>query len=220
MNSISLQTTIVFLKLVFGREIFVFSSPIMAATPADVTSCISAAVGLISLFISLFVWRFALAAERGARERHQYTVQKDEQALLFKGLEALHRGEDLNLAPWRPFFDLVIKCEAAEHARARRGHAVESIFERCPEATMSWRPGANTGKEQREQRESGAERSSYQQTPASHHGSPRRRLTRSKSASPVKPQARDLLGLQLGSKESLGLQSWIRRAGDGDLPDH
>jgi hypothetical protein len=132
MNSISLQTTIVFLKLVFGREIFVFSSPIMAATAAAVTSWISAAVGLISLFISLFVWRFAPAAERGARERHQYTVQKDEQALLFKGLEALHRGEDLNLAPWRPFFDLVIKCEAAEHARARRGHTVESIFERWP----------------------------------------------------------------------------------------
>jgi hypothetical protein len=192
----------------------------MAATTATVTSWISAAVGLISLFISLFIWRFAPAAERGARERHQYTVQKDEQSLLFKGLEALHRGEDLNLAPWRPFFDLVIKCEAAERARARRGHTVESVFERWPEATRSWRPGANTGKEQGEQRESRAERSSYQQNPASHHGSPRRRLTRSKSASPVKPQARGLLSLPLNTKESLDMQSWVQRAGDGDLPDH
>lgn len=216
MNSISLQATIVFLKFVFGREIFVFFPSIMAAAAA-VTPWISAAVGLISLFISLFVWRFAPAAERGARERHQYTVQKDEQALLFKGLEALHRGEDLNLAPWRPFFDLVIKCEAAERAR---GHTVESIFERWPEATRSWRPGANTRNEQGEQRESGAERSSYQQTPASHHGSPRRRLTRSKSASPVKPRARGLLSVGLDSRESLDLQSCVQRAGDGDFPDH
>lgn len=64
----------------------------MAATAATVTSWISAAIGLISLLIGLFVWRFAPAAERGARERHQYTMQNDEQALLFKGLEALHRG--------------------------------------------------------------------------------------------------------------------------------
>jgi hypothetical protein len=180
----------------------------------------SAAVRLISLFISLFVWRFAPAPKKGARERHQYTVQKDEQTLLFKGLEVIPTEEDLNIAPWRPFFDLVIKCEGAERTRARRGDTVESVFERWPEATRSWRPGPNTGKEQVGQRESGAERSSYQQTSASDHGFPRRRLTRSKSASPVKPQARGLLSLAVDSKESLDLQSWVQRAGDGDLPDH
>lgn len=228
MNSLSLQATTVFLKLVFRREVFVSPTPKMAVTAGEVTPWIMVAVGLMSLMMSLFVWRFPPAAERGARERHQYMVErderahqymveKDEQALLFKGFEALSRGEDLNHGLWRPFFDLIIKNEAADRAR---GHTAMSIFERWPETTRSWHPGVNAGEGPGEQRESGAERGSYQQTPASHRGSPRRRLTRSKSASPVKPPASMLGRLSFESRKSTGWESSVQRAGDSDLPDH
>lgn len=178
---------------------------------------LSAAASIASFCMAFVAWRFANAAVKGARERHQYTVQKDEHALFFKGMEALKKGEDLNSLEWEPFFDLAKKREA--DAR-RRGLGFQSIFECWPQATRAWRPGADKEQDGGEQREAGAEGGSLRQTPASHHGSARRRtISPTKAAGHARDNSQHTLPTLERVYSALDSQDMFRTAGFGDHPD-
>lgn len=112
---LSLQVTIVILKLVFRSEICHFFPPFFLRM--DSFHSASVAISVLALFVSFLAWVAPNAAERGAKERHRHAVKKEEQDWLLKGLDALHRGQNLNFSPWEPFFVAVKKNEAAARAR-------------------------------------------------------------------------------------------------------
>jgi hypothetical protein len=207
---LSLQVTIVILKLVFRSEICHFFPPFFLRL--DSFHSASVAISVLALFVSFLAWVAPNAAERGAKERHRHAVKKEEQDWLLKGLDALHRGQNLNFSPWEPFFVAVKKNEAAARAR---GLAFKSVFDIYPEATEMWRPGAETGEEPRE-REPEAERGSIRQAPASHRGSPRRRRTLGRDDQPRNNSSPPRLMFDgVGDRLSSETLARLTRSGEG-----
>ena len=111
--------------------------------------------------------------EQAAQKRHEWQV-------LQAGLKALKRGDDdLDLFAWSEFWETLAKYEARERAL---GHTRVTVLERYGVAAGGRRPSVREEAEHQEERETGAERGSFQQSPALHRASSSQR----RSQSPVK----------------------------------
>ena len=183
---------IVFLKQVFeARLLFVMSEydpRIHGSAWAGFGSTLLVEVltSLINIAIAYFIFTRPNAAERAAQKRHEWQV-------LQAGFEALERGNDLNSSLWSEFWETLAKHEARERAL---GHTWVTVFERYGVAAGGRRPSVREEAEHQEERETGAERGSFQQSPALHRASsPRRR-----SQSPVKADPMSRLALQFSGR--------------------